>query len=116
MMPTRMDFGIVVALVGSSSPTCGTLITSRSSAREGMQVAQRAGGGGDQVHGDAEPLAVHAAGIADAAAAVDAVADGDRVDEAAVVAAVVLVAMVEGAPEIGVTDLVAGDVDVDGDG
>ena len=38
MMPTRIDFGIVVALLGSSSPTCGTLITSRSSAGEGMQL------------------------------------------------------------------------------
>src|SRR5262249_47439784 len=56
------------------------------------------------------------AGIADAAAAVDGVADRDRVDEAAVVAAVVLVAVVEGAPQVGVADLVAGDVDVDADG
>src|SRR5215468_2370614 len=61
----------------------------------GLQVAQRPGGGGDEVHVDAEPLAIHAARIADAAAAVDGVADGNRMDEAAVLAAVQMAAMVE---------------------
>src|SRR5579885_2799803 len=55
-------------------------------ADDGAVVAHRRGGGGDQVHVDAEPLADHAARVADAAALVDRKADRDRVDHLAVVA------------------------------
>src|SRR5262245_3538575 len=47
----------------------------------GGEIAHRAGGGGDNVHGDAEPFAVHAARVADAAVAVDGVADRNRMND-----------------------------------
>ena len=82
-----------------------------------LQVAHRAGRGRDQVHVDAEPLAEHAARIADAAAAVDRVADRDRVDQVAVgVAARAGWPWSQHAAQVAVADLVAGDRDLDADG
>ena len=58
----------------------------RAPDRRGV-VAHAGGRGGHDVHVDAEPLADHAARIADAAAVVDREADRDRMDDLAVAGA-----------------------------
>ena len=63
-----------------------------------MQVARlRTGprGGRHHMHVDAQALAIHAARIANAARAVDGVADGNRMDQPAVGTGVVGLALVE---------------------
>ncbi len=73
-------------------------------------------GGGDQVQADAEALAEHAARVADAAAAVDAVADRDRVhDLATLCVGLADFRLLEDPAQVGVVDLVAADGDIVGD-
>ena len=88
------------------------------------QVAHGAGAGGHQMDVDAEPLAEHAAGIADAPVAVDRIADRDGMNElpAAVDVAVGLsvraaldLAVTQRAAQVRVADLVARDGHLDAD-
>ena len=82
----------------------------------GGQGAHRAGGRGDHQHIDAEPLAVHAPGIADSPAAVDHVADRDAVDEFPFAVFELGAALAEDAPDIAGADLMAGDGDLEVEG
>src|SRR6185312_3151725 len=81
-------------------------------ADDGAVVAHAAGRGGDEMHVDAEPLADHAARVADAAAAVDREADRDRVDDLAVIRVAHPVPEVEHRAGIVFVDLVPGDADL----
>src|SRR3546814_16167447 len=73
----------------------------------GRDVPYRPGLGGDDVHVDAEPVAEHAARVANAAIAVDRVAERDEVNHLAPVGGELRAALGEGTADVDVLDLVA---------
>ena len=83
----------------------------RAPDRRGM-IAHPGGRRGHHVHVDAEPLAIHAARVADAAAVVDREPDRHRVDDLAVARLAQQVALVEHPLQFGLADLVPGDADL----
>ena len=80
-------------------------------ADRGAVVAHARGGGGHDVHVDAEPLADHAARVADAAAVVDREADRDRMDDLPVGRIAHRVAAFEHLAHVAVGDLAPPDAD-----
>ena len=82
----------------------------------GFQIAQGAAQRADDVHIDAEPLAEHAARVADPPVAVDGVTDGDGVDQFPFLGqAARQHRRIENAAQVGVADFVPGDGNFVGD-
>ncbi len=77
------------------------------------QVAHRAGVGGHHVDRDAQPVAVHALRVADAAVAVDGIAERYGVNDLAVAGLAARAALAEHAAQVVGADLVAVDGDLD---
>jgi hypothetical protein len=75
-------------------------------------VAYRGSAGSNDIHVDAEPLAIHPARVADAAAVVDRKPDRYRMHNLAVAGLTKLVALFEHALQLAVADLAAGDADL----